>query len=480
MTIEAVVCVDAANGISKDGQMPWVSAGKGDLAFVRTLTTLAAVGKKNILIVGRKTYETLPPAFFTADSVREVYVLSNLKVKNSFQDVRTLYGHLLERYYCTSRDIDHIFVFGGAKIYEAFLQQRWIHTFYVTQLPQAYNCDTFFPMHLLQQGYVVAATTAGSSSSSITTWERQPHPEYAYLDLLEQVLYGQGERREGRNSETTSVFGASLEFDVGRHGFPLLTTKKMFFRGIAEELCWFLKADTDARHLQEKKVHIWDGNTSRAALDTAGLAHYAEGDAGPIYGYQWRRFNAPYAPLARRFNAPLETPEAPEEPLLETKQDQLYSCLRLLRDDPHSRRILFSAWNPLQLAQMCLPPCHVLYQFYVSADRTTLSCHMYQRSADLFLGLPFNIASTALLTAIFAHLSNMTVGTIRISIGDAHIYRQHKECVREQLMRPPLPLCQLTVTAAAAHTCKLEQLSATDFLLQNYQSHEPLKAPMVP
>ena len=504
MEIEAIVCIDAANGLSLlDGSLPWAGTpeGKSDMQFVRQKTLMVAPGKKNVLIVGHNTYKLLPEAFLRDTSVRETYLLSSSASSASasetatFSCPRALYAALLDRYYIQG-DIDHVFVFGGGQIYQYFLEQRWIHTFYVTQIHRTYECSVFFPMALLEEAYDVK-NAVQEKCSTLTVWARKPHPEYAYLDLLQKTYYT-GQVRPTRNdSGTRSCFGAALEFDVAQFGFPLLTTKKMFFKGIAEELCWFLRGDTNAAHLQQKGVRIWDGNTSRAALDERGLTEYAEGTAGPIYGYQWRHFNAPYSFVVKEENKEEENKEEenkeeenkeekdkdPDLPF-ETNRDQLFACLNLLKTDPHSRRILFSGWNPLQLDEMCLPPCHVLYQFYVSSDNV-LSCQMYQRSADLFLGLPFNIASTALLTHIFAHLvgGGMTVGTVRITIGDAHIYGAHAECVQQQLLRAPKSFCRLDISGdrggGGSGGKKLEEFCGDNFVVQNYTSHGPLKAPML-
>ena len=305
MQIEAIVCIDEGNGLSRPGGvLPWAGTaeGKSDMQFVRQKTLMVAPGKKNILIVCHNTFKTLPEAFIKDTSVRETYLLSasaeaeaaTLAPSATFSCARALYAALLDRYY-TQGDIDHVFVFGGGQIYQYFLAQRWIHTFYVTQIHRTYDgCDVFFPMALLVEAYDVASTCHSTAHSTLTVWVRKAHPEYAYLDLLQKTYYT-GQVRPTRNdSDTRSCFGTALEFDVAQFGFPLLTTKKMFFKGIAEELCWFLKGDTDATHLQQKGVRIWDGNTSRAALDQRGLTEYAEGTAGPIYGFQWRHFNAPY------------------------------------------------------------------------------------------------------------------------------------------------------------------------------------------
>lgn len=285
-----------------------------------------------------------------------------------------------------------------------------------------------------------------------------------YLDLLRRVRH-EGALREGRNGGTLSLFGASLRFSL-RDGFPLLTTKRVFWKGVVEELLWFLKGNTNANELAAKGVHIWDGNSTREFLDSRGLTAYRDGMCGPIYGWQWRRFGASY-------------------PSGTGGVDQLRYVLHELSQPGGSRRAVMSAWNPLQLSDMCLPPCHVSYSFYTSSKG--LSCHMYQRSSDMFLGEPFNIASTALLTAIVAHVLGMDVDEIYISITDAHIYDTHLLQVDEQLSRAPRAFPHLCISKAAppAHASVdeklawIEALHMDDFEVLGYDPHPTIKAAMV-
>jgi thymidylate synthase len=257
---------------------------------------------------------------------------------------------------------------------------------------------------------------------------------------------------------------------------PLLTTKKVYWKGVIEELLWFIRADTNAKHLDNVGVKIWNGNSSREALDSVGLSDYEEGDCGPIYGFQWRHFGAIY-------QGPGMTKEG-------EGVDQLSECLRLLREDPTSRRIFMSAWNPSVLKEMCLPPCHVSYQFYVSYDsvendfnqtmekkKGILHCQMYQRSADMFLGIPFNIASVSLLTHMMAKLSGLIPGKIIIVIGDAHIYEEHKFVVEEQLAR--IPIYDFPNIRLEGNQEKIEDFKYEDFIIENYRYDSSLKAPMV-
>ena len=283
-------------------------------------------------------------------------------------------------------------------------------------------------------------------------------PEQRYLDLLRRIII-HGDKRTTRNATTRSVFGVSLSFNIRKYGFPLLTTKRVWFRGVVEELLWFLRGDTNAKNLSSKDVHIWDKNTSRKFLDSRGL-HWQEGDAGPVYGFQWRHFNATYSGCDANY----------------AKQgiDQLQQIITTIENNPTSRRLVMTAWNPCQNSDMCLPPCHVLYQFYVSSDGH-LDCQLYQRSADMFLGLPFNIASTALLTTIIANTTGLAVGKITVVIGDAHIYESHVSLVRKQLTRSPLPFPKIRVK----NVRDVDKYTVDDIEVANYVHQGTIKAKMI-
>ena len=272
--------------------------------------------------------------------------------------------------------------------------------------------------------------------------------EQQYLILMQRVLES-GHKRKGRNGTVQSVFGASLECDL-RDGFPLLTTKKMFWKGIVAELGWFLRGSTNVDELRSQKVHIWDRNSKDRGYD-----------AGPVYGFQWRHFGAEYSDCHTNYSG--------------QGIDQIGDIIRLIRETPTTRRLVLSGWCPAQQQQMCLPPCHVLYQFYVEGDGR-LSVQMYQRSSDVFLGLPFNIASTALLLKLIAHQTGLQAGRVLIQVGDAHIYEEHISACREQLTRTPgaLPSVRLN----RSNSDNLWHVERADVQLNNYKSAGRLTAPM--
>jgi len=308
--------------------------------------------------------------------------------------------------------------------------------------------------------------------------------EEGYINLLKDTL--NGEFKNTRNGNVLSCFGCMIKFDNISTSFPLITSKKVFFRGIVEELLWFLKGSTNANELKEKNVNIWNGNSTREYLDSVGLQDYEEGELGPIYGWQWRMFGKKYTPNKLKA-CPEASPEDPSPatvplPVLEGADQIKYVITELLMEN--SRRAVLSAWNPVDLNIMALPPCHILYIFNKSKDG--LCCHLTMRSSDLFLGLPFNIASCALLTQIIAHLLHMKSSEICLSLCDAHIYEEHIEQVKKQIDLEIYDSPRVIIEKAAPDIESpvddkikwIESLTYKDFTLIDYKSHDKLPAIM--
>ncbi|XP_022226006.2 thymidylate synthase [Drosophila obscura] len=284
--------------------------------------------------------------------------------------------------------------------------------------------------------------------------------EQKYLDLIRYVIE-YGERRMDRTQVgTLSTFGSQLRFDM-RQSFPLLTTKRVFFRAVVEELLWFVAGKTDAKLLQAKNVHIWDGNSTREFLDKLGHTDRAVGDLGPVYGFQWRHFGAEYGTCDDDYSG--------------KGIDQLRQVIRTIRDNPSDRRIIMSAWNPLDIPKMALPPCHCLAQFYVSQTRGELSCQLYQRSADMGLGVPFNIASYALLTHMIAHVTGLKTGDFVHTMGDTHVYLNHVDPLKEQLERKPRPFPKLKIKRKVEN---IEEFRYEDFEVIGYDPYPKIKMDM--
>mmetsp|Transcript_29822 Transcript_29822/g.104990 ORF Transcript_29822/g.104990 Transcript_29822/m.104990 type:complete len:1011 (+) Transcript_29822:801-3833(+) len=288
------------------------------------------------------------------------------------------------------------------------------------------------------------------------------HGEYEYLDLIRSILETGIVRGDRTGTGTISKFGVQMRFSLRNDVFPLLTTKRVFWRGVVEELLWFVAGKTDANALAAKDIHIWDGNGSREFLDKRGLQHREEGDLGPVYGFQWRHFGAEYVDMRADYAG--------------KGVDQLADVIKTIQEDPNSRRIILTAWNPADLDKMALPPCHMFCQFYVADGE--LSCQMYQRSADMGLGVPFNIASYALLTRMVARATGLTCGDFVLTIGDAHVYLNHVDALREQLKRAPRPFPTLRIRAEKAADAAIDSYELGDFILEGYTPHAKIAMAM--
>lgn len=293
--------------------------------------------------------------------------------------------------------------------------------------------------------------------------------EQSYLDLCQKII-NEGEHRPDRTGTgTKSLFAPpQLRFDLSNNNFPLLTTKKVFSKAIIHELLWFVEGCTDASKLSSKGVKIWEGNGSREYLDSLGLVHRREGDLGPVYGFQWRHFGAEYKDCDADYTG--------------QGYDQLQEIINKLKTNPYDRRIIMSAWNPPDFEKMALPPCHVFCQFYVNfpeGSKPKLSCLLYQRSCDMGLGVPFNIASYALLTRMIAHVVDMDCGEFIHTLGDAHVYLDHIDALQEQLTRTPRDFPKLNINAERLKEIKnIDDFKFEDFEITDYNPHGAIKMKM--
>lgn len=289
--------------------------------------------------------------------------------------------------------------------------------------------------------------------------------EHAYLDLCQDIVNSGELRKDRTGTGTYSIFGPpQLRFSLRDDILPLLTTKRVFYRGVLEELLWFASGCTDGKVLSDRGVHIWDGNGSREFLDARGLGHRREGDLGPVYGFQWRHFGAKYGTCDDDYTG--------------KGVDQLQEVIDKIKNNPYDRRIILSAWNPADMDLMALPPCHMFAQFYVSnpgTDDAKLSCILYQRSCDMGLGVPFNIASYALLTRMIAHVCKIKCGDFIHTMGDAHVYVDHVDALKIQCKR----------TAGAFPTLKfareidnIDDFKYEDFILENYNPQSKIDMKM--
>ena len=287
------------------------------------------------------------------------------------------------------------------------------------------------------------------------------HDENQYINLINDILT-EGTVEEGRNGTTIAIIGSSMHFSLTNNTIPFMTSKKLAWKTCLKELLWFIKGDTSNKRLQEQNVKIWNGNASRDFLDSRGLYSLKENDLGPVYGHQWRFFNAPYENCDTDYTG--------------KGVDQLKYIIDTLKDEKNrnSRRIILNAWNPNQLDEMALPPCHILAQFNVT-EGNKLSCSLYQRSGDVGLGVPFNIASYSLLTHIIAHFCDLEATDFYYHLGNCHIYDDHIDSLKEQIKKKPFCFPKLNINKK--HD-KIEDYTIDDFSIIDYQHHKTIKMEM--
>lgn len=287
------------------------------------------------------------------------------------------------------------------------------------------------------------------------------HEEHQYLDLIKTIIE-KGSNENGRNGKVRVYIGASMRFSLRENRVPFLTTKKLAWKTCLKELLWFLKGSTNNKLLKEQNVHIWDDNGSRDFLDSRGLSHLEEDDLGPVYGHQWRHFNAKYTDCHMDYSG--------------KGVDQIQYIIEQLKNPETrtSRRLVMSAWNPCQLNEMALPPCHVLCQFNV-VNGIQLSCCLYQRSGDVGLGVPFNIASYSMLTRIIASICGLEATEFVYFLSNAHIYDDHLKSLEEQCQREPFSFPKLTIKKTLEN---IDSIHVDDFELSDYHYHSKINMKM--
>ncbi|KAF2264094.1 thymidylate synthase-like protein [Lojkania enalia] len=323
-----------------------------------------------------------------------------------------------------------------------------------------------------------------SKPTSITTPSIPSHEEYQYLNLIREILDNGEHRPDRTGTGTCSIFAPpQMKFTLSRPSpdpsqrpeliLPLLTTKRVFLRAVIGELLWFISGSTSSLPLSSAGIKIWDGNGSRAFLDSVGLSHHVEGDLGPVYGFQWRHFGAEYKGCDHDYTG--------------AGVDQLADVIDKLKNKPYDRRIVLSAWNVADIRKMALPPCHMFAQFYVSfpgkkkgegeeRGRGVLHSILYQRSCDMGLGVPFNIASYALLTHMLAHVCDLTPGTFTHTMGDAHVYLDHVDALKMQLEREPREFPTMKINREIGGS--IDGWKAEDFEVIGYSPHKTIAMKM--
>lgn len=481
--LNVITALDKNYGIGFGGKIPWhVNA---DMKHFKEVT------QNSVLIMGRITYESIPLNKRNFEGRRGVIVISKTAEADPYSNYfvcKNLSEGIVKGYQLFSfEEKVSIFICGGENLYREVLEHymHLIENIYITYVPGDFLTDRFFPLkdndkfselrlllktyqkkkhpllfHFQEKNrYVVKTNLITGKIKSfynnyITFFSSEPDEEY--IEIIQDILSNGEEKEDRTGTGTYSIFNADLSFDLQK-GFPLLSRRKIFWKGILEETLFFLKGKTQTKELEEKGVNIWKGNTSRKFLDSRKLFDLEEGDMGLGYGFQWRNFNG-----SQQSNT--KSGENKNESEMVKGIDQIQKVIHDLKTNPHSRRHIVTAWNPFQLDKMALPPCHILFQFYVRQN-TFLDCKMIQRSCDVMLGLPFNIGSYSLITHIIAEKTGYLPGKLYISLGDTHIYKNHIKGVTEFLKRPCLRFPTLQIKDKEK---SIDDLQSSDFSIQEY------------
>ena len=460
---------------------------KSDLKMFQNITSTKFNNYENIIIMGYNTWKSIG---------KPLKNRINIVISKNHQEELKGVDHIfcfenMEECFKSIEDIDYgkIFVIGGEYLFSEIIKYYFdsIDLIYQTQIIEEANqflLSRFnikynkIPLHKYDiEGKIkVIKSIDKNEEGEIFDFEKNRYiskeikyyeniyqkkeninsQEYQYLNLLEEIL-NHGFKKDSRNSIVYSSFGSKMKFDL-REGFPLLTTKKMPWKTILRELLWFIRGSTNNKELQEKNVHIWDANASKEFLETRGLS-YEEGDLGPIYGFQWRHFGADYINHETDYQ--------------DQGIDQLQWILDEIKSNPSSRRLVLSAWNPNDLDKMALPPCHIMVQFNIEGEY--IDAQLYQRSGDMFLGVPFNISSYSFLLHIIGKISGYIPRYLIHVIGDTHIYENHIDAVREQLLRVPSTFPTFNIKGIE----NIDTINESDFEIINYNYYPTIKAEMI-
>lgn len=477
--MELIICVDKQFGIGNSitNDLNWNIS--EDLKHFKKMTCYTNLpNQKNILIAGKNTaLSMIKKENFKLEN-RILIILSTTLMKEDFlndsniiiiNDINLLMKEL------NVIDYYKIFIIGGKKIYETMLNTLYIKTIYLTMIEEDYKCDIILNKELLRNYKTINKNTNIETKENIliSMYElKRFHEEYQYLELIEKILKTNN-LCQTRNSECFSIFDHKLIFEVNNNSFPLLTTKKISLKMIFEELKFMLLGLTNTHILEDKKVNIWKMNTRKDFLLNNNL-NYDECDMGPMYGFQLRHFNEEYKGMNENY---------------ENKGiDQLNEIIELLANNPHSRRILMTTFNPNQVKEGCLYPCHgIIIQFYYNDNDKKIDLKMYQRSADVMLGLPFNISFYSLFLLIIINIvntkynKNYLPGKLIIEIGDAHIYNKedHINGANIQMNRIPYNFCKLSINKEIKDLKEIELLNYEDLLIENYICHPFIKMEMI-
>lgn len=456
--LNLIAALDMNEGIGKDNKLAWRI--RKEINYFKEKT----IG--SVIIMGRNTWESIPKKFRPLpDRINIVISCRKSEPESSEYRFTSIVDSL--NFLKTNYLNKLVYVIGGEMIYSKVLEMDLIKHMYITKINKDYGCDIHFPMinqNKWKLKYIGTEEEDGVYMQFYRYSRRSDDEgENQYLGLINKII-DEGEFCiERTGTGTISYFGTKMEYDLMNGRLPILTTKRMPFKMILKELLWFISGDTNAKTLQEQNIHIWDGNSSREYLDKIGLTEREEGDLGPVYGFQWRHYGAEYKDCKSDYKG--------------QGIDQLEEMIRKVKEEPNSRRIFMTAWNPKDLKEMVLPPCHLSLQLnvgFVGNEARYLDSCLYQRSGDFGLGVPFNITSYSILTHMIANLTGLKARKFVHMIGDTHIYHDHVKELKIQEMRTPSSFPIIKIQKKE----KIDEYKIEDFEIEGYYTHPGIKLKM--
>ena len=452
-------------GIGYNNDIPW-RVPEDTKHFYNTTVGPSEI-HRNAVVMGRKTWESLPLSRPLKNRLN--VVLTKSETFECGEDVITFdsVDSCIRGLTKDHKNLEEVFVIGGSEVYREFLMTPVITSVYVTEIQLVHDVqsDRYFPeiegLGFSEEEYTCVMTSAHRSRARyrFVRYTKENKEERQYLDVCSRIIDFGSQKSDRTGTGTFFSFGETMRFSLRGGIIPLMTTKRVFWRGVVEELLFFISGATDTNILSGKGIRIWGGNTSREFLDTRGLTDYNEGEMGPMYGFQWRHWGAYYKGSSHDHSG--------------EGIDQLQDCIETIKKDPDSRRIVMSAWNVSDLPKGVLPPCHYSVQFSCCGDE--LSMLVTMRSVDLGLGFPFNVASYSLLLHMVAHLTDKKPGDIVFNTGDTHVYKNHVEGLKEQISRESRGFPRVVINQ---YVDNIDGFTIDDVRLLGYYPHQSIRFPM--
>ena len=490
--LSLIVAYEENLGIGKNNTLPWKL--KNEMEYFTKITSLAPENENNIVIMGRNTWDSIPKSFKPLKNRINIIITSReleLKKYNNTYKYKNLNDCLTELKIKKDLNYNKIFIIGGSKLYNDVLENELLNELYLTKIYDKIDTDIKFVddkktlNNILKKYDLISCSNFNKEYCRINNKDlyfKYFHykkkninniiykniEEEQYLRILKNILLNGIKRGDRTGTGTLSVFGEFQQYNLNET-FPLLTTKRMFFRGIFEELMLYIRGQTDNNILVKKGINIWNGNTSREFLDSRNLTHYKEGDMGETYGFNFRHFGGDYLGCDYNYKENKNN--------LDNGFDQIKNVIDLIKNNPESRRIIITLWNPKTNYKAALPSCLCWYQFYVNTVKNELDLIINIRSSDFFLANNWNICTGALLCHIICNLKdiNLKPGNLKVISGDTHIYLNHLEHCKENLLRNPRPFPKLLINKEFDN---IEDIEFLDLNLIGYEPYPNIKADM--